>query len=758
MSLDKDLARLRRSKYTPEAAAEVSSWIESILGEKLPRGELMDVLKDGTILCKIVNKLGEKPLRFKSSAMPFVQMENIASFLNAITNPPVSLAPHDRFLTVDLFEKKDPAQVLQCLSSFSRVAHNLNPSAFPDTVGGLKAAVPAPPVPAGEKKTLAKPTVSTWSNKDEQGKTAPAWNVAQYGYMGGASQGNQGVMFGGRRQITTAAPLLIPNKEEEVKKKSTDPTPVSARTPAEEKKDAGLERRKREEEAEQKRMEAEKKREDELMKQYREDFAKKQREERDLKAREELERKEKEEEVRKQREEDARLQREEDAKKQREEDAKRRREEEFRKIREEEMKKLREEDERKQREEELRLQREEEQRLKREAEERRKKEEAERLKKEGEERRKKEEEERIRLAVQRKIEDEERIRLEVQRKIEDEKRRERERELEEALKREQEAQKQAQALLLMRERELEVEAQLKEDALRKAAAIRELKEAEVARHKEQELQRQIDDEIQLQHELELQRKHDAEMEAEKRRWAEEAEEKRNTWQRQQQKGLREVEAELHRQKARVRELEHELDKARERERHLIASFEGDRRLKTERMRVESAELMSTRSPLKPQRTGENRYPASVPTSRMASPRSASGGRDSAELEEERKYLQREWARESIATPPMTEPTDSRPPSTTPRALPTPPPRNLPVPTVRHQSSWEKGDDEKLNKDDYSPSGNDKLSWSNKLMMCERQRQKEWERSQMETQKLATSATKKGEEPAYGYADDILDLY
>lgn len=41
---------------------------------------------------------------------------------------------------------------------------------------------------------------------------------------------------------------------------------------------------------------------------------------------------------------------------------------------------------------------------------------------------------------------------------------------------------------------------------------------------------------------------------------------------------------------------------------------------------------------------------------------------------------------------------------------------------------------------------------------ERQRQKEWERSQMETQKLATSATKKGEEPAYGYADDILDLY
>ncbi|KAI5842249.1 hypothetical protein BZA05DRAFT_427621 [Tricharina praecox] len=215
-SLDKDLARLRRSKYTPEASAAVSTWLSSTLGETLPAGDLMDILKDGTLLCRLANHLaittGGKQLKPKKSAMPFVQMENISQFLTAISSPPVSLPPHDRFLTVDLFEKKDPAQVLQCLGAFSRVANSLNPTTFPDTVGGLKGgatpvgtgAAGKPPAPTVPGKKV---TVSAWAKPGQEGATAPAWNVAQYGYMGGASQGNQGIMFGGRRQITATPPL-----------------------------------------------------------------------------------------------------------------------------------------------------------------------------------------------------------------------------------------------------------------------------------------------------------------------------------------------------------------------------------------------------------------------------------------------------------------------------------------------------------------------------------------------------------------------
>ena len=51
-SLDKDLRKMRLEKYTPAAANEARSWIEGILGEQLPSGDLLDALKDGVALCK----------------------------------------------------------------------------------------------------------------------------------------------------------------------------------------------------------------------------------------------------------------------------------------------------------------------------------------------------------------------------------------------------------------------------------------------------------------------------------------------------------------------------------------------------------------------------------------------------------------------------------------------------------------------------------------------------------------------------------
>lgn len=51
-SLDKDLRNMRLSKYTTQVANGVRGWIEEILGEKLPDGDLLEVLKDGVALCK----------------------------------------------------------------------------------------------------------------------------------------------------------------------------------------------------------------------------------------------------------------------------------------------------------------------------------------------------------------------------------------------------------------------------------------------------------------------------------------------------------------------------------------------------------------------------------------------------------------------------------------------------------------------------------------------------------------------------------
>lgn len=51
-SLDRDLHKLRLSKYTTTAANEVREWIEVVLQERLPEGDLLEVLKDGTVLCR----------------------------------------------------------------------------------------------------------------------------------------------------------------------------------------------------------------------------------------------------------------------------------------------------------------------------------------------------------------------------------------------------------------------------------------------------------------------------------------------------------------------------------------------------------------------------------------------------------------------------------------------------------------------------------------------------------------------------------
>ena len=202
--------------------------------------------------------------------MPFVQMENISLFLDACKSPPINLQSHDMFLTVDLYESKDPAQVLQCLGAFSRAANRLQPSRFPNPIGGKRPGVMSPqgtgtptvgggsygnrgrgvsnrsntssaykppssltPTRTGDSNSgrwsptksgngPASPgSVSSWSKKSDEGATSPAWNIAQYGYMGGASQGNLGVSFGGRRQITSAGPH-VPNMAEKEKKRKAE--------------------------------------------------------------------------------------------------------------------------------------------------------------------------------------------------------------------------------------------------------------------------------------------------------------------------------------------------------------------------------------------------------------------------------------------------------------------------------------------------------------------------------------------------------
>jgi transgelin len=202
--------------------------------------------------------------------MPFVQRENISHFVRACQMPPLSLPDHDIFLTDDLYDAKDPAQVLQCIVAFSRRANAVNPADVPRAIGAKSKAsfvspqlsgtnqgpYSRPPVPPPDRgrgssnasdssattwNPLAKgsysgrvsPTktagqmsppgnVTSWSKKGDEGSSAPAWNIHQYGYMGGASQGNQGISFGARRQITSASPPVPSLAEKERRRREEE--------------------------------------------------------------------------------------------------------------------------------------------------------------------------------------------------------------------------------------------------------------------------------------------------------------------------------------------------------------------------------------------------------------------------------------------------------------------------------------------------------------------------------------------------------
>lgn len=234
--------------------------------------------------------------------MPFVQMENISHFLRACQAPPLNLHQHDTFLTVDLYEQKDPAQVLQCLGAFSRAAHAANPRNFPSVIGpkaassGMSPQGTGPATPTGLRDRGASVTsnasitgsskpalphrtgdsasgrwsptksptggpgspgaTSSWSRREHEGTTAPAWNIAQYGYMGGASQGNLGITFGGRRQITSAAPNVPTLADKERIRKEKEAEEERQRQEAE----ADERRRKAEIEAEDERLRLEEER------------------------------------------------------------------------------------------------------------------------------------------------------------------------------------------------------------------------------------------------------------------------------------------------------------------------------------------------------------------------------------------------------------------------------------------------------------------------------------------------------------------
>eukprot|EP00493_Phyllostaurus_siculus_P025922 UN26267 len=172
------MPRVGTAKREPEQEKEVLDWISAVLGEQLS-GPYEEVLKDGQVLCRLINVL--KPGSVKKvnkKGMAFQMMENITAFLAGCKG--YGVPDEELFQTVDLWEKRDVGCVTKSLYAIGRYAQK---NQFNGPVLGPKMA-------EGEKRE--------WT--DEQLRAGQNVIGLQYGTNKGASQA--GMNMGKGRKIT----------------------------------------------------------------------------------------------------------------------------------------------------------------------------------------------------------------------------------------------------------------------------------------------------------------------------------------------------------------------------------------------------------------------------------------------------------------------------------------------------------------------------------------------------------------------------
>ncbi|CAD5209056.1 unnamed protein product [Bursaphelenchus okinawaensis] len=150
--LSKEIQRKNQARFSIEEAREVLAWIADATGchyEQQPSefesdAQVSEALKDGTILCELINKLLGSPSAVKyhkNPRMPFHKMENISNFLDAIKE--YGVKEISCFQTVDLYENKQCYKVIECLRGLAAVAQSRNaPVNFPHWVVKLAQSQP----------------------------------------------------------------------------------------------------------------------------------------------------------------------------------------------------------------------------------------------------------------------------------------------------------------------------------------------------------------------------------------------------------------------------------------------------------------------------------------------------------------------------------------------------------------------------------------------------------------------------------------
>ncbi|XP_055334579.1 myophilin-like [Paramacrobiotus metropolitanus] len=105
-------------------------WVFSILGEPVPQGNFDDILRDGNVLCRFMQRIRPDLMtKYKPSDQPAKQRENIGLFTEACVQ--IGVPGTDLFQTIDLQERKDPSAVAHCLARLGGVLQRVRPDLPP---------------------------------------------------------------------------------------------------------------------------------------------------------------------------------------------------------------------------------------------------------------------------------------------------------------------------------------------------------------------------------------------------------------------------------------------------------------------------------------------------------------------------------------------------------------------------------------------------------------------------------------------------
>src|SRR3989338_68240 len=116
-NLNESLKKKAAEKYDEGLEKSLREWIHKVLQREVsPTGKLSEELKDGVMLCQLLNALVPDSVKRinQNTNMAFKHMENISNFLAVAQK---WLPDHTLFRTIDLYEAKDLLAVWQGISN-----------------------------------------------------------------------------------------------------------------------------------------------------------------------------------------------------------------------------------------------------------------------------------------------------------------------------------------------------------------------------------------------------------------------------------------------------------------------------------------------------------------------------------------------------------------------------------------------------------------------------------------------------------------